>query len=485
MTPLLVVDNPARVSFPIAGVELVRARDYLTDPAFAQAKGARVFNLCRTSSYQTVGYYVSLLADGRGHRPLPAVSTMQDLKNDALVRAVAAELAPLVEKRLKSLTSDAYTLSIYFGRCLAARHQDLATALFNRFPVPLLRARFHREAGTFSLSTLRAIGLSDVPDHHIAFVQQQAEAHFRRKRGPARRRAARFDLAILVNPEEADAPSDKGALDRFAAAARHHDLDVEFIDKTDAGRIPEFDALFLRETTAVNHHTYRFARRAEADGLVVMDDSTSIVRATNKVFLAEAFAKHKLPHPKSLVVDERHAGRILEEFVFPVVLKRPDSSFSAGVKKAEDPEQLAQLLAAFFEDSELVVAQAWTPSDFDWRVGVLDGQPLYACRYGMAPGHWQIQRVDERGKRHYGAVETMDIASAPEGAVKLAVRAARVVGQGLYGVDIKEKDGRFLVVEVNDNPSIEAGEEDRVLGKDLYRAVMGWFRTRLEARGTR
>ena len=36
----------------------------------------------------------------------------------------------------------------------------------------------------------------------------------------------------------------------------------ELIDRDDYGRLAEFDALFIRETTYVNHHTYRFARRA-------------------------------------------------------------------------------------------------------------------------------------------------------------------------------------------------------------------------------
>ncbi len=43
-------------------------------------------------------------------------------------------------------------------------------------------------------------------------------------------------------------------------------LSTEIITKNDFDRIPEFDALFIRETTAVNHHTYRFlAVRTQKD----------------------------------------------------------------------------------------------------------------------------------------------------------------------------------------------------------------------------
>jgi hypothetical protein len=39
-------------------------------------------------------------------------------------------------------------------------------------------------------------------------------------------------------------------------------------------------------------------------------------------------------------------------------------------------------------------------------------------------------------------------------------------------------------MEVNDNPNVDAGYEDAVLGDRLYLAVMDWFRQRLDARGS-
>src|SRR5690606_41193599 len=115
-----------------------------------------------------------------------------------------------------------------------------------------------------------------------------ATEHFAgRRTNVPRRAAARFDLAILVNPEEAEPPSNAKALKRFIRAAEDVGLNAELIERDDYARLAEFDALFIRETTAVNHHTYRFARRAASEGLVVIDDPASIVKCTNKVYLAE------------------------------------------------------------------------------------------------------------------------------------------------------------------------------------------------------
>jgi hypothetical protein len=62
-------------------VDRVAAREYLTDPKFSENRRSRVFNLCRSYGYQTVGYYVSLLATARGHKPLPSVIRFTSFAN--------------------------------------------------------------------------------------------------------------------------------------------------------------------------------------------------------------------------------------------------------------------------------------------------------------------------------------------------------------------------------------------------------------------
>jgi glutathione synthase/RimK-type ligase-like ATP-grasp enzyme len=80
-------------------------------------------------------------------------------------------------------------------------------------------------------------------------------------------------------------------------------------------------------------------------------------------------------------------------------------------------------------------------------------------------------------------VEAVPLSETPAEAIKVGVQAARLIGDGLYGVDVKENAGRFLVMEVNDNPTLETGCEDAIIGEKLYLAVMDWFRQRLDARG--
>ncbi|HUP92155.1 MAG TPA: RimK family alpha-L-glutamate ligase, partial [Solimonas sp.] len=291
-----------------------------------------------------------------------------------------------------------------------------------------------------------------------------------------------YDLAILVNEDEKEPPSNARALKLFEKHAEDLGFDVEFIDKGDYGHVAEFDALFIRETTAVNHHTYRFARRAAREGLVVVDEPLSILRAANKVFLAQLMERHRIPQPETLLIHSRNVNDIGRELGFPVVLKQPDSQFSQGVIKVENQADLKVQTREMLERSDIIIAQKFEPTDYDWRVGVLDGQPLYACRYYMAKDHWQVVKRGKNGGKQEGNHETLAIADVPPQVLKIAVEAARAVGLGLYGVDLKQFGKVVKVIEVNDNPNIDHGVEDLVLKEQIYRKIMEYFIRRLEQR---
>ena len=480
MAIILVTDTHDSWLENIAEVQQVDARDYLTEPDRAKRGGLRVYNLCKSYSYQSLGYYVSLLAEARGHRPLPSVMTIQDLHGNAAIRLIPRELEQLIERSLSPITSDEFTLSVYFGRNTAKRYDKLSGELYRLFQSPLLRFHFSRR-GKWRLRRVTAIGTGDIPEKHREFVVEAAQAHFRRGLSQRSRRSARFDMAILHNPEEGNlAPSDQTALQRMVKAAAAVGIDAELITRLDADRLLEFDALFIRETTAINHYTYRMSRRAQHEGLVVMDDPLSILRCTNKVFLAELLQKNRVPIPKTIVAHKGNCDLIASELGFPCVLKRPDSAFSLGVVKVNDEEELQASLKTLFTQSELVIAQQYTHTDYDWRIGVLDGRGLFACKYHMARGHWQIAKHAENKSTKWGKCETFPVELAPRKVVAVALKSASLIGDGFYGVDVKEKDGNPLVIEVNDNPNLDSGVEDAILREELYRRIAESFLRRIE-----
>ena len=483
MSGVVVVDQREDWPLEIPGVEVVTAWEYLTQEEHTRNRGARIYNLCREFEYQSTGYYVSLLAGARGHKVLPDITTVQDLKLAESPRVLNDEVEEWVQRSLARIGSSEYILNVYFGRTQAKRHERLARALFNLFPAPLLQAKFVYRGEDWRVDALGAIPLGEVPDSHREFMLGAAREYFLRRRQPrVKRDSSRYDLAMLVNDDEKDPPSNARALKKFEIAAEDLGFSVEFIDKDDYGQVAEFDALFIRETTAVNHHTYRFARRAAREGLIVVDDPLSILRAANKVFLAQLMERYRIEQPRTLIIHRANLQDVAKELGFPCVLKQPDSQFSKGVIKVEDEADLKRVTRDLLERSDLIVAQSFEPTEYDWRVGVLDGQPLYACRYFMAQDHWQVVKHGADGRTHEGNHETVDVRDAPPQVLNIAVQAARAVGSGLYGVDLKQFGDRCKVIEVNDNPNIDHGVEDLVLKDSLYRKVMEYFLSKLESR---
>jgi len=389
----------------------------------------------------------------------------------------------LVQKSLAPIKSDTFELSIYFGRNVASRYDALSHQLFSLLQAPLLRAHFERRREQWRLRSVRAIAASDIPAAHHAFVVQAATTYFIGHRRLKHKRIPRFDLAILHDPANPEPPSNARAMQQFEKAAAEVDMQVEFLTRTDIGRLPEFDALFIRDTTFANHYTYRFSRRATAEGLVVIDDPDSILKCNNKVYLAELLTRHNIPAPRTLMVHRGNVDQIVSSLGLPCVLKQPDSSFSVGVAKVETEQELLAQVDVLLQKSELIVAQEYLPTEFDWRIGILDRRPLFVCKYYMAAGHWQIVKRDQGHKGYEeGPVEAIAVAEAPEEVVNLALKAANLIGDGLYGVDIKQVNGRCYIIEINDNPNVDAGNEDGVLKEALYREIMGSLVRRIAAR---
>jgi glutathione synthase/RimK-type ligase-like ATP-grasp enzyme len=181
-----------------------------------------------------------------------------------------------------------------------------------------------------------------------------------------------------------------------------------------------------------------------------------------------------------MLADVNDLTRATDELGLPMVVKIPDGSFSRGVHKVQTPEELRRIADELFEETDLLLAQKFLPTEFDWRVGVLGGEPLFVCQYRMARGHWQIVKYRPDGSAREGSVRTFDLDQAPSALIDTAVRAARPIGDGFYGVDIKETDRGFIVMEVNDNPNLDHGFEDQVGKDEIWIKLLKWFVERFE-----
>ncbi|MGL4826511.1 MAG: RimK family protein [Vibrionaceae bacterium] len=461
--------------------QVVTVNDYLAPRAFSHNKNIQVVNLCKSYDYMTNGYYCSLLAEARGHRVIPSVMTINDLEQDYMVNLKQGDFT----RHFK--TEDHLSCKIYFGRTDVEGLENIAMKVFEKFMVPVLEAEFVKINGKWQLSKLEACPFQTLTDPEQDIFASSLEA-FSQKiwRSRKKNKKYRYDIAMLVDEDEKMPPSDPKALKKFHKAAEHLGINMEVIYPKELGRLGEFDGLFIRATTRVSNFTYKFAKAAENLGLVVMDDPESIMKCTNKVFLTELLSINRVGTPKSLILKSGVQAQLeeaIELIGFPMVLKVPDGAFSDGVMRVNSADELYQKSYEIFEKSTLILAQEYLPTDFDWRIGVLNRQPIFACKYMMSRGHWQIYQHHDNGKVSSGDYESVDIKQVPKVVVDTALKAANLIGSGFYGVDVKHVDDKAYIIEVNDNPSIDSGVEDGFLGDLLYDRIITEFLRRIQMRG--
>ncbi|MEQ1586332.1 MAG: RimK-like ATPgrasp N-terminal domain-containing protein, partial [Cyclobacteriaceae bacterium] len=397
----------------------------------------------------------------------------------SILRDDSLDFDALIQNTFKNEPYDRVEFNIYFGSTQSDHLDRLALQLFQMVQAPSLRAIFSKK-NKWVLQSIRPISLGEVPELDKPLLVEALERYLLRKRD-FRPDKKKYDLAILVNPDDKNPPSDDRALKRFYRAAIEAGFNTEFITKNDFDQIIQYDALFIRETTNVNHHTFRFAKKAESLGLVVIDDPDSILKCTNKVYLHELLNSNKILTPKSFVITEENCDSLETKMEFPFILKQPDGAFSKGVFKIESLEEFKKIRESMFEKSDLLIAQEFLPTNFDWRVGIIDGQVIYVCKYFMATKHWQIVNWNAKEQSRDGEVESIPIDQAPSGLLKVALKATSLIGKGLYGVDMKEVDGKFYVIEINDNPNIDAGVEDKILKDRLYEIIMEVFLNKIKS----
>jgi glutathione synthase/RimK-type ligase-like ATP-grasp enzyme len=480
---ILIADDLRDLATLGAPFRMMTTRDYVLQPKLLSGSRPKIINLARNYNYQTDGYYASLLAEARGHRVVPTVETMLDLYDRDLPEDTESALEELLNKDIEDGQAPERVI-VCFGEVQDERFKKFGRQLFDwyRAPVLVVTTAPNGLPGKYKIKRIKLTAFTKLEDDELKFFVDSLLTYTGRVwKSPKARTIPKWSIAVLHDPNEALAPSNIESLKHWARLAEKDGVEIEPITKRDLDRLAEFDALMIRETTSITNHTYRFARRAWAEGMPVIDDPVSMMRCTNKIYLWERLTGAGLPSPETIIIQDRsNLEEVADKLGFPMVIKIPDGSFSRGVKKVHDMVELKTLVTELLEDTDLVIAQKFMPTEFDWRVGVLDKRPLFVCQYKMARGHWQIMNHKPDGRSIEGGHRTIAVAEAPQDVVDIGVRAANLIGDGFYGVDIKSGPEGPIVIEINDNPNLEHGVEDEA-DKAVWNHLTEWFVKRLNA----
>ncbi|MCF6767919.1 RimK family protein [Thiotrichales bacterium 19S11-10] len=463
---------------------LILTKDYLS-----HKKGNRsyVINLSQDMGYLGKGYYASLLAEANGDRAIPSVKTLNNLQHlndlsfslfNIILNKSSIEFLDTVAKSNKA------QIKSYFGISECGCFNKLTRRIFDIYDVPILNIFFEKSHNLWKLVALEICQLQKLNYLEETFFANQLSIFSKKVwRKPRLRKRYRYQLAILIDQEEKTPPSNKKSLQKFIKSGNNLGVNVELISQNDYLRLPEYDSLFIRTTTSINHYSYAFAKKAEENDMVVIDSTQAIMRCTNKVYLHHLMSQHQLSTPMSVFIFRDQCSVSYEDLIdklgLPIVLKVPDGAFSTGVKKASTQLELEILLCDMLKKSAVIIAQKYHYTDYDWRIGILNNKPLYACKYYMVENHWQIVNYHNKIVDHGGA-EAFDVNQVPKDVIQLATKSCKLIGKDLYGVDIKLIDEKPYLIEINDNPSLDSPCEDAYLGDDLYNQIMLEFINRME-----
>ncbi len=286
-------------------------------------------------------------------------------------------------------------------------------------------------------------------------------------------------IGVFIERYTISRSEEMGALMHFSQVARKMGHEVDYIFRPDMHKIPGYDAIFIRALTDPLNSSYVAARIAQIHGKRVVDDPQSIYVCCDKVNMYNHLIRDGVPIPKTVILNESdlkiaRGNELLDTLGNPMVLKAPNSSFSLYVEKVGTPQEFLKVGTRFLRRSDRFLAQEFIKSEFDWRVGLIGGEPIYVCQYSIPKKHWKIVTYTETGRTILGPVKSFDVDKVDSALLETARKAAAAVGNGLYGVDIKQVENEYIVIEVNDNPTIGAGEEDRK-APALYEKVIRYL----------
>ncbi|MFZ5944167.1 MAG: ATP-grasp domain-containing protein [Bacillota bacterium] len=262
---------------------------------------------------------------------------------------------------------------------------------------------------------------------------------------------------------------------RLAAFELGHQLD--FLFRSELKYLGNYDAVFIRALTDPLNTSYVVARMAQMKGLRVIDEPESIRICCDKANMYKRLIAKEVPIPQTAFLDTKevtkeNAKELFETLGIPLVLKAPNSSFSAYVEKVKSVDEFIKVGKRFLRRADRIIVQQYMPSDFDWRILVLNGKVLAVVKYIFARNTWRLMDRSQDGE--HCSVQGLRAENASPMLLETAVKAAKAIGNSLYGIDIKEVDGDYYVIEVNDNPNIDAGLEDQY-SPDIYKEIVRYL----------
>jgi ribosomal protein S6--L-glutamate ligase len=266
-------------------------------------------------------------------------------------------------------------------------------------------------------------------------------------------------------------------------AARKRDHNIEVIDPLKCNLIIEkkhpsifyksnmlegTDAVIPRIGASVTFFGTAVVRQFEMMGVFTTTESQALVRSRDKLRSLQVLSRARLGMPKTVFTNySKNVGEVIDHVGgAPLIIKLLEGTQGLGVVLAETKNAAESVIEAFNGLQARVIIQEFIKEagGADIRVLVVDGHVVGAMKRQGKEGEF-------RSNLHRGG--TASIIELTDEEENAAIKAAKVMGLGVAGVDLLQSSRGPLILEVNSSPGLEGIE--RATGKDIAKTIIRYI----------
>jgi ribosomal protein S6--L-glutamate ligase len=233
------------------------------------------------------------------------------------------------------------------------------------------------------------------------------------------------------------------------------------------------DAVMTRIRPSLTFYGTALTRQFESMGVYASNSSSAIAQSRDKLFSLQLLLKSGVSIPTTGFANSPIDTNDLIEMVggTPLIVKLLEGSQGRGVVLAETKKAAESVINAFKSLKANLLVQQFVKeaNGRDLRCFVIDGKVVASIERKAAPGEFRAN-LQQGG--------TASVAKISPKERQLAVKAAKVLGLQVAGVDIIRSNTGPLLLEVNPSPGLEGIET--ATGKDIAGMMISSIETRLK-----
>lgn len=228
------------------------------------------------------------------------------------------------------------------------------------------------------------------------------------------------------------------------------------------------DAIIPRIGASVTFYGTAVVRQFEMMKVFTTTESQALVRSRDKLRSLQILSRANINLPKTAFTDysKDSDGMIKKVGGPPCIIKLLEGTQGVGVLLAETKSAAHSVLEAFQGLNARVMVQEFIKEagGADIRAFVIDGVVVGAMKRQGKEGEF-------RSNLHRGGSATfIELSEAEE---NMALKAAKVLGLGIAGVDMLQSNDGPKIMEVNSSPGLQGIEA--ATGKDIAKSIIRYI----------